>query len=112
MIFDSRSDTMGIDTRIVGNTDPIEDHLSRPVDGLDNTHNDVLQLNYECPKGASVTRLDVIDAVSDPRTKYVLYAGYAYEPCLFTRVTDIAQVSNGDDCLVHTCFDPRIRDES
>jgi hypothetical protein len=103
---------MGLDTRIIRKTDPIEDHLSSPEDGHDTTHHDVGQLNYECRKGASATRIEVIDAVSDPKTRYVLYAGYAYAPCLFYESTKITQVSNGDDCLVQTCLDPRIYDES
>ncbi|KAF7114675.1 hypothetical protein CNMCM5793_009626 [Aspergillus hiratsukae] len=74
---------MGHDTHIVRKTDTIEDHLPRPVDGLDNTHHDVLQLNHGCPEGASVTRIEVIDAVSDPRTKYVLYAGLAMVMIIF-----------------------------
>ncbi|PKX89342.1 putative siderochrome-iron transporter [Aspergillus novofumigatus IBT 16806] len=60
---------MGLDTSTIRKTDLIEDRLSNPEDEKDNAHND------ERLKGASVTRIGVIDSVSGPRSKYILYAG-------------------------------------
>jgi hypothetical protein len=77
------------DTSIIRKTDLIEDRLSNPKDGQDDTHNDVRELNDVCLTGASVTRIEVIDSVSGPRSKYILYAGYAYKPYLCMKVTDI-----------------------
>ncbi|GIC86116.1 putative siderochrome-iron transporter [Aspergillus udagawae] len=66
---------MGLNTDITRKMGQIDDHLSTSENGQDNTHNDVVESNDECPKGASVTRIEVIDAVSSPRSRYVLYAG-------------------------------------
>ncbi|RHZ51664.1 putative siderochrome-iron transporter [Aspergillus thermomutatus] len=56
-------------------TDPIEDQSSSPENAQGNPHNDVVELKDECPKGPSVTGIEVIDTVSGPRGKYLLYAG-------------------------------------
>ncbi|KAF4160187.1 hypothetical protein CNMCM6936_005229 [Aspergillus lentulus] len=66
---------MALDTNIVRKNDLIEDRLSNPENGQDNTHDDIRELNDECLKGASVTRIEVIDSVSGPRSRYILYAG-------------------------------------
>jgi hypothetical protein len=68
---------MDLNTNITRKMGQIDDHLSTSENGRDNTHNDVVESNDECPKGASVTRIEVINAVSSPRSRYVLYAGYA-----------------------------------
>ncbi|KAF4211347.1 hypothetical protein CNMCM5878_002815 [Aspergillus fumigatiaffinis] len=74
---------MGPDTSIIRKTDLIEDRLSNPEHGQDNTHNDVRELNDECLTGPSVTRIEVIDSVSSPRSKYILYAGLVMVMIIF-----------------------------
>lgn len=83
----------------------IEDRLSSPKDGQDKSHNEVRELHDEL---ACVTRIEVIGSVISPRSKYILYAGYACKLSLDTKVTDITQAGNGDDRLVHTFFHLRI----